>query len=304
MNNRNPLRGKTALITGATGGIGAATVRLLIDYGVHVVIAARNPDKFKSLLEEVTETAKQKVKDSFSQKQVENSLEFIKADLSSIEDVKNCALQFKEKYNHLDILINNVGGFFTKRNITRDGYELTFVLNYLCAFILTNLLLPTLKNSKNAHIINIASIEQKHGNIFYHDLNGEKHYFGLRAYAQSKLALVMFTRQLSEILKESGIYVNAVHPGIVKTKIAQDTFRLQSLLYRLLKYTIAITPEKAAENIVNTLIDRRLKNITGACIKKRKLGKFNPISNDREKCKKIWNISVELGKLPESFKID
>ena len=87
MNNRNPLRGKTALITGATGGIGAATVRLLIDYGVHVVIAARNPDKFKSLLEEVTKTAKQKVKDSLSQKQVENSLEFIKADLSSIEDI-------------------------------------------------------------------------------------------------------------------------------------------------------------------------------------------------------------------------
>ena len=288
------LKGEIALITGATGGIGASTVKLLLDLGVEVVIAARNSKKFERLYTEIKETG---------HPSQSNALDFIKADLSSIDDIKNCAYQFRSRYKHLNILINNVGGFFTKRNTTKDGYELTFVLNYLCAFILTNLLLPSLKNSENAQIINLASIEQKHGTISFNDLQGEKHYFGLHAYAQSKLALVMFTRQLAEILKDNGITVNAIHPGIVRTNIAQDTFRLQSLLYRLLKYTIAISPEKAASNIVNVLMDETFKNITGACIKKRKLAKFNPISDNTEMRKKLWNISVELGKLPEAFKI-
>jgi len=288
------LKGKTALITGATGGIGSAIVKLLIDYGVHVVVVARNGKKYENLLSEIKE---------IQSSSHDVAIDFIKADLSSISEIKNCVLQFKGRYNHLDILINNVGGFFTERKVTQDKYELTFVLNYLCAFILTNLLLPSLKNSKNAKIINLASIEQKHGTISFNDLQSEKHYFGLRAYAQSKLAIVMFTRQLAEILKDSGIVVDAIHPGIVKTNIAQDTFRLQSLIYRLLKYTIAISPEKAALNIVNTLIDKRLKSITGACIKKRRLAKFNPISDNTELRTKLWNISVELGGLPESLKI-
>ncbi len=285
------LNGKVALVTGATGGIGRALTKSLVRYGVNVIGVARNPNKTEKLLGEIRETYP------------DAKINFVKCELSSVKEIKNCASKIKQKTSYLDILINNAGGYFTKRHITEDGYELTFALNYLCPFTLTNLLLPELKRSNNSRVINITSIEEKHGKLHFDDLQSEKFYFGLRAYAQSKVALIAFTRELAERLKGSTVKVSAIHPGIVKTNIAQNGLSLQSIAFRLLKHTIAISPEKAAENIIFTLTDKQFDMLTGIYIKKKKLAKPNPITNDQSTRRKLWNISVELAKLPETFKL-
>ncbi len=290
--DENWLVDKIVIVTGATGGIGSALVELLVNYGATVVGIARNSTKIEKLSERIRKN------------NPEAKINFIKCELSSTIQTKNCALKIKEKFPRIDILINNAGGYFTKRHITSEGYELTFALNYLSPFVLTNLLLPEIKNSINGEILNITSIEQKHGKLRFEDLNGERFYFGLRAYAQSKLALVVFTKELAERLKNTPIKVNAIHPGIVKTNIAQEDFSLQSLAYRLLKYTIAISPKKAAQNIIKSLTNIHTREITGAYIKNTTQSKPNPISDDPITRKKLWGISLKMAKgLPENLTI-
>ncbi len=282
---KNLLTDKTILITGVTGGIGRALIKLFVSHGAKVIGVARNPEKIEKLRKEVIDL------------HPEAKMDFVRCELSSIGEIKKCVTKITEKISCLDILINNAGGYFSKRYTTEDGYELTFALNYLSPFILTNLLLPVIKKSKEGKILNITSIEEKHGKLRFNDLQSKKFYFGLRAYAQSKLALVMFTRELAEKLKNTTVKVNAIHPGIVKTNIAHESLSIQSIAYRFLKYTIAIPPERAAEYILFALTDKHFSEMTGAYIKKRKLANPNPISGDKSLREKLWNISLELSKL-------
>src|SRR5438445_4266039 len=197
------MEGRVCVITGANSGIGKAAALELAGMGATCVIVARNQQKGETAMSEIT-------------KQTGNdSIELLLADLSSLQSVRELAQQFQAKYPKLHVLINNAGLFNQRRHVTPDGYEATFAINYLAPFLLTNLLLDELRSSTPSRIVNVSSVGHYNGHINFDDINMEKNYGGWKAYQQSKLALVLFTRELARKLQGTGVTVNSVHPGTV-----------------------------------------------------------------------------------------
>ncbi len=193
--------GKICMVTGGTSGIGKATSLALARMGATIIVVGRDQKKSKQTVDKMRTVSG-------------NSLvDYLIADLSSQKDIYELAKQFKNQYNHLDILVNNAGAKFVLRKVTVDGYEMTFALNHLAYFLLTNLLLDVLKDSGNARIINVSSGAHRGiSGIAFDDLQSQKAYIGKRAYAQSKLANVIFTYELSRRLQGTGITANALAP--------------------------------------------------------------------------------------------
>ena len=276
------LTDKICLITGATDGIGKETAFLFAEKGATLILIGRNLEKGKKTVSDIIQTTKN------------SKIEYMQADLSIQANIRNLVEKFKAKYDHLDILVNNVGGFFTERTETKDGLELTFALNYLCPFLLTNLLLQSLKSSQHARIINLSSSAHRYGKINFDDLQLKRNFFGLRAYQQSKLAIVLFTKYLAKKLKENHIIVNAIHPGIVKTNIAQQNNGIQEKAYKILKNTIAISSERAAKFITNLAVSEKFSSISGEYFVKGKIRKSSKQSNDEKLAEKLWKLSLSL----------
>ena len=193
------MMGKICLVTGATNGIGKATAQALAQMSATVVIVGRNPAKCAAVVSEI--------KHSSGNDAVEARI----ADLSIMAEVQHVADQFKAKYQQLHVLVNNAGGAFLKRQVTAEGFEKTFALNHLNSFLLTSLLLDTLKASAPARIVNVSSAGQAPINFL--DVMLEQNYDGVQAYCQSKLALVMFTFDLAEELAGTGVTANCLHPA-------------------------------------------------------------------------------------------
>jgi len=198
---------KTVLITGGNSGIGKATAIGLARAGYNVVIGGRNREKGLAAAEEIKKVSGHP------------NVEFLEIDLSSLKSVRKAAEEFKQAHTHLDVLINNAGVFLRKREETEDGLEKTFQTNYLSHFLLTHLLLPTLKASAPSRIINVAS---KHSGIKinFDDLQTTKNYSYLKAVGPTKLGLIMFTKELAKQLEGTGITVNCLHPGLAQTNIS------------------------------------------------------------------------------------
>ncbi|MHA1122289.1 MAG: NAD-dependent epimerase/dehydratase family protein [Candidatus Heimdallarchaeaceae archaeon] len=274
---------KVFVVTGATGGIGKALVVELITRGAQVAAVGRSTTKFNILFKEMQDQ-------NFSKEQLAK-ITFFEADLSSLNQVRQVASQIEDYYPRIDTLINNVGGYFSDRKITKDGFELTFGLNYLGQVLFTRSLLDRLNKSASANIIHISSSEHKHGRIHYGNLQLEKHYFGKTAYAQSKLAGMLFVSELAENLEECNIRVNAVHPGIVKTNIAQGELSLQSIAFRILKHTVAIDTSIAVSRILAILDNPQFRNITGQYISKDKVVKSHKLARNNESREKLWSIT-------------
>jgi NAD(P)-dependent dehydrogenase (short-subunit alcohol dehydrogenase family) len=195
---------KICLITGATSGIGLETARALASQCMCVIIVGRNREKCERTV----------IINRIRTATGNSSVDYLMEDLSSQKDIRQLCAQFLSRYKRLDILINNAGAKIVKRQVTFDGFEMTFSLNHLAYFLLTNLLLDTLKKSGSARIINVAS--GAHGGcprINFDDLQSEKGYVGKVAYAQSKLANILFTYELARRLEGTSVTVNALHPG-------------------------------------------------------------------------------------------
>src|SRR6266545_3993807 len=197
------MNGKICLITGGTNGIGKSTAQGLARMGATVVIVGRNAQKTSRVVEEIRAASGNKNVDS------------LLADLSSQQEVRRLAREFKSKYSRLHVLLNNAGGFFMRRQLSVDGIEMTFAFNHLAYFLLTNLLLDTVKASAPARIINVSSAAHKSGKIEFDNLQGERSYNGFAAYGNSKLANILFTIELARRLEGTSITVNALHPGMV-----------------------------------------------------------------------------------------
>ena len=277
-----PLKDKICMITGATDGIGKASAFLFAEKGATLILIGRNLEKGKKTVSDIIQRTKN------------SKIEFVQADLSILVNIINLVERFKAKYDHLDILVNNVGGFFSERIETKDGLELTFALNYLCPFLLTNLLLKSLKSSQHARVINLTSSAHRYGKINFNDLQHTQNFLGLRAYQQSKLAIVLFTKHLAIKLKNYPITVNAIHPGIVKTNIAQQHNGIQEKAFKLLKNTIAISSEKAAKYVTNLAVSEKLSSISGEYFVKQKIRKPSKKSNDENIAEKLWKLSLGL----------
>src|SRR3984893_18750760 len=195
-----PMAGKVVLITGGTGGIGKATATGLATIGARVGITGRDLARAEHAAAEIRAASGNPAVDTFA------------ADMSSQAEVRRLSSAVLDTYPRLDVLINNVGGFWAHRHLTADGLEHTFALNYLAPFLLTNLLLDRLKASAPARVVTVSSGAQATGRIDFDDLQGAHSYSGQRAYNQSKLADVMFTNELARRLEGSGVTATAVHP--------------------------------------------------------------------------------------------
>jgi NAD(P)-dependent dehydrogenase (short-subunit alcohol dehydrogenase family) len=277
---------KIFVVTGATSGIGKALVFELINREAKVIAVARSAKKFDELILEMKNQ-------NYSIEQL-NNLIIYKADLSSMNQVYSVASKIADIYPIIDVLINNVGGYFSDRKTTVDGFELTFGLNYLGHVLFTRVLLDNLYKSPSANIINISSSEHKTGRIHFRNLQLKRGYFGKTAYAQSKLADMIYVKETAEQLGECNIRINAIHPGIVKTNIAQDRLSLQSIIFRLLKHTVAIDVSKAVKRILALLDKPEFHNLTGKYISKEKVVKSHLAVRDKTKRRKLLVITEKL----------
>src|SRR5215203_5254858 len=229
----------TILVTGTTDGLGKRVASALARRGATVLVHGRSPERLEATLEELrSQTGSHKV-DSYL------------ADLSSLAAVRDLAERILSEYDRLDVLVNNAGIIVQERKESEDGYELTFAVNYLSHFLLTSLLLPLLKDSAPARVVNVASAGQSP--IDFSNLMLKRGYDAMRAYSMSKLAQIMFTFELAERLSGTGVSVNALHPAsLMDTKMVQDTFG----------YTMS-TVEEGADATVHLAASPELEGVTG-----------------------------------------
>jgi retinol dehydrogenase 12 len=275
------LKGKTVLVTGATAGIGRETALGVAKLGAHVVLVGRNAEKTKRVCEELrTATGNQQI-------------DFLLGDLSLLSEVRKVAAAFLERFGTLHVLINNVGAINLKREVTAEGFELTFAMNHLGLFLLTELLLPALKKAAPARIVNLSSDAHRSGGLNFDDLQSERRYSSFGAYSRSKLMNILFTRELARRLADQRITVNAVHPGMV----ASDFMNKPGLLGRLANgfvSTFGLTSEKGARTSVFLASSQEVEGVTGKYFVKSKARSPSRAAQDDEAAKRLWEISEQL----------
>ena len=282
------MNGKICLVTGATDGIGKATAQELARMDATVVIVGRNAPRTAQLVEEIRAASGNQNVDS------------LLADLSSQQDVRRLANEFKSKYSHLHVLLNNAGAVFMQRQLSVDGIEMTFALNHLAYFLLTNLLLDTIKASAPARIINVSSGAHTSGKIEFDNLQGERGY-SPRAYDNSKLANILFTMELARRLEGTGVTVNALHPGFVATGFAKNNGRLIAALVSIFAPLVARSPAKGAATSSYLASSASLEGITGKYFYDSHMIPAAPQATDMIVAKKLWDVSTELVHLTDGL---
>ncbi|MFP4691258.1 MAG: SDR family oxidoreductase [Bacteroidales bacterium] len=271
------LNGKTAIVTGATSGIGRITAIALANKGMRLVLPVRDMDKGKAFREELAELTGNK------------EVEVMHCNLASFDSIRQFAESFSRKYNRLHLLVNNAGTWETERKLSEDGIEMNFAVNHLAPFLLTNLLLDTIVASAPARIVNVSSAAHKQATMNFDDLEGEKHWSSMRSYAQSKLANIFFTRKLARDLKGRGVTVNCLHPGVVETRL----FDKMSGLFRWLFGLFMISPEKGAQTSIYLAVSPEVEDVTGAYFAKKKIAKTTRHARDMDVAEKLWEVSRE-----------
>jgi NAD(P)-dependent dehydrogenase (short-subunit alcohol dehydrogenase family) len=277
--------GKVCLITGATSGIGKATAMGLANMGASVVMVGRDQGRGEAALAEIKE------------KSANASVELMLADLSSQQEIHRLADEFKAAYPQLDVLMNNAGVIRSKRITTADGIEMTFAVNHLASFLLTNLLLDVLKASAPSRIVNVSSGEQRNGTIDFDDLQGEKGYKGAKAYSQSKLATVLFTYELARRLEGTGITANCLHPGVVGTNLGSGVSGVFGVMVRALT-PLMKSPEKGAETSIYLASSPEVEGLSGRYFVKKAEARSSGVSYDEKIARRLWEVSAELTNLP------
>ncbi|MFL5320431.1 MAG: SDR family oxidoreductase [Myxococcaceae bacterium] len=277
----NGMEGKVALVTGATGGIGRITARELAKAGADLTIVARSKDKAAETLAEINAAAPNA------------KVDVIYADLSEIAQVRAAAAEFKKKHDRLHLLVNNAGAVNMERHVTKDGFELTFAVNHLAYFVLTNELLDLLKASAPARIVSVASDGHRIGKIDFDDLQGEKAFGGMKAYTQSKLANILWSNELARRLQGTGVTSNSVHPGVVATGFGRNSPGFFNFLVKL-GSIFMITPEKGARTTLHVATSPDVGNTTGAYWAKRKPSRPAKQALDEAVGKRLWEVSEQL----------
>ncbi|MEZ4594369.1 MAG: SDR family oxidoreductase [Chloroflexota bacterium] len=276
----NMMNGKVCLVTGANAGLGKVTALELAKMGATVVMVARSEARGQAALAEVQQASGS------------SQVHLLLADLSSLAETRQLAAQFQAQYNRLDVLVNNAGAIFKDRQLSVDGYEMTFALNHLSYFLLTNLLLDLLKASAPARIVNVSSGAHMGGSLNFDDLMQAKKYRSFAAYSQSKLANVLFTYELARRLAGSGVTVNALHPGGVGTQFgAGEGF--MGWFFKLIR-PFLLTPEQGAETQIYLASSPDVEGVTGKYFDKKKAVQSSKISYDTAVAQKLWQISEEL----------
>lgn len=280
---------KICLVTGATAGIGKVTAQSLAELGAKVIVVSRNKEKCASTVEIIKQQTGNK------------EVNFIAADLSIQKDIYRVAEEFKKTFSKLDVLVNNAGAIFTSHQLSQDGLEMTFALNHLSYFLLTNLLIDSLKNSSAARVVNVSSIAHESGKIDFDNLQGKHKYSGWSAYCQSKLANVLFTYELSRRLKGTRITANALHPGVVGTNFGSNNKGIMGKLVRLYLKLFSISDKDGAQTSIYLATSPEVENITGEYFVKKKTHPSAPSTYDQSLAAKLWQVSSEVTNLKTSI---
>ena len=243
------LEGRVALVTGATNGIGRVTAREFARMGARTFLVARDPARGDAAAREIRDATGATV-------------EVLVADLSSRAEVRGLAVAVRERTGRLDLLVNNAGAIFAERRTSVDGVEMTLALNHLAYFLLTLELLPLLEAAPDARVVNVSSMAHEHGSIDFADLQLERRYGMWKAYAQSKLANVLFTREMARRLSGSRITANALHPGSVATGFGRNHPGFFGKLVAIGAPFLA-SPERGARTTLHVATAPGLRGITG-----------------------------------------
>lgn len=275
----NRLIGKTAIVTGANSGMGMATARALLDEGATVIMLCRSEKRGKEAYEKLLEDGNCRTY-------------LILADLGDYDSIRNFTKQVKERFDKIDILVNNAGFISLDRQETKEGLERQFGINHVGHFLLTTELLDMM--GEGSRIVNVASGAHKTGKIHFDDINLHKGFNVFKAYSQSKLANVLFTRELARRVKDRGITVNCCHPGAVATNIGIDRETgFGKTVTKLLKPFFQ-TPEQGAATAIFLATDESVKDITGEYFYKCKVAKSSKRSKDMELAKRLFEFSEQL----------
>lgn len=278
------MAGKICLVTGATSGIGKETALGLARRGATVVVGARNEERARSTVDQIKRDTGV------------SSADYLLADLSSQKEVRGLASQFRSQYPRLDVLVNNAGAIMLGRQVSADGIELTFALNHLSYFLLTNLLLDVLVSSAPARIVNVSSSSHRRGRINFEDLQSQRRYGGLRAYAQSKLSNVLFTYELARRLEGSGVTANALHPGLVATNFLTNNGRFGEFLGFFFRLR-GISQARGAQTSIYLASSPEVEGVSGRYFVKQREIRSSRSSYDQGAASRLWQISGEMTQL-------
>lgn len=262
---------KTVLITGATHGIGRETALKLALAGCRVLLHGRTPERAEAAAADIRRlTGNDRVLP-------------VAADLSSMAEVRSLAARVESSFDRIEVLINNAGVFMNERVLTVDGLETTFAVNHLAPFLLTNLLLDLLRRSAPARVVNVSSISHQNARLDLDDLQGERGYSGYEAYAASKLANVLFTVELADRLRGTGVTVNCLHPGVVATKLLRAGFSIPGA-----------PVESGAETPVWLALAPEVETVTGKYFIKRQPQQPSPLALNKGLRRRLWEESARL----------
>jgi NAD(P)-dependent dehydrogenase (short-subunit alcohol dehydrogenase family) len=275
------MSGKVVLITGGTGGIGKAAATALAGMGAEVVVTGRNREKGDRAVEGIRRESGNE------------NVSLIQADLAEQAQVRNLAGEFEASHDRLDVLVNNAGGIFSRREETPDGIEWTFAVNHLAPFLLTNLLLDMLKESAPSRIVTTSSQAQSFGQRGFFDLQSEKRYVAFQTYGRSKLANILFTFELAERLRGTGVTANCYHPGAVNTNFGADGRGPQQVLFNLFKPFMR-SPEQGADTLVYLASSPEVEGMTGKYLSDRKVIVPSDLAYDEEARRRLWEESERL----------
>jgi NAD(P)-dependent dehydrogenase (short-subunit alcohol dehydrogenase family) len=275
-----PLAGRTVLVTGGTGGIGKATALGLATMGARVAITGRDRARSEAAAREVRAAGGQ--------------VDVFVADLSSQSEVRRLADEVLRALSRIDVLVNNVGGYWNTRHETADGLERTFAVNHLAPFLLTNLLLDRLTQSAPARVVTVSSNAQAQGRIDFDDLQGLRSYSGARAYSQSKLANVLFSYELARRLDGTSVTANALHPGVVSTSFgAEDPATVQRVLIPFVRRFMK-TPTEGAATSIHLASAPALEQVSGCFFADSKPKTSSTLSYDQATATRLWQVSADL----------
>ncbi len=273
---------KICLVTGATAGIGLAVAEALASLGAEVIIHGRNPTKTRAVASQVqTKTGNPRVG-------------FLLSDFEDLKQVRRMADEYKEHYAHLDLLVNNAGAFYMSHRQSVDGIEMTFLVNHLAPFLLTNLLLESIVRKPPARIINVSSGSHWYSDGDFETIHPHREFFGMKTYGRSKLANILFTRELARRLNGTGVTVNAVHPGQVATEIWNKSIPVVGPLIQWVMKRRLLTPVQGADTIVYLAVSPEVEGVTGKYFVNRTEAPSSQQSQDGLLAAQLWSLSEAL----------
>ena len=285
------MEGKIIIVTGSNSGIGKATAKALAGMGAAVVMAVRSGERGEMARAEIAEETGNE------------SVSVMVCDVASRDSIKRFSDEFRSRHDRLDVLINNAGAVFAKRQLSVDGIESSMAVNYLGPFLLTRELFSLLEASAPSRVVNVSSGLSGTGEIDFDDLQREKGYKGMQAYAGSKLMLTTYTFELARRLEGTGVTANVVEPGFVATNLGRNSGSLLNSVMFTLVRPMQITPEKAAENSVYAAASPDLEGVTGKVFAKKQEKEPPPFTQDGEARRRLWEETLQLLRIDDTSPI-